>query len=336
MKKMIRRGTKQHIELRKRQVNEIKEQQSNKHKQESDIKKENDKMNKRIFDSTGKEISNADVDSEFRKELNMYIRSEGQIRNLEGFTTQQGKFLIPSEIIAGKSLENTVRLKEHVNVIKVQTGAGKYPTRKLSKSRLYSVEELEENPKLTAPDWIETEFNVKTYRGSIPVSSEMMEDSAIDLTNEVLSHIEELQINTENYEIANILKDFETREVSSLDDIKRILNVDLLAGYQRKSIVTQSFYNKLDIAKNEKGDYIGKEIIKQMNIIQIVPDYLLGKEGEAKAFLGDPERAVLFADRKQATIYWEKHDVYGKFLMGTSRFDVVKNDKDAGFLATFV
>lgn len=310
------------IEARKSKIKEIRE-------------KELDKMSK-LFNSSGQEIIKNEnvIQPELRTAIKKYVSRDKDIS--QEFKTKDGHFLIPESIIKGTSIENTVNLKNLVKVIKVKTGKGKYPTRKLAESRLYSVDELEKNPELLKPEWIETEFAIKTYRGMLPISMEAIEDSAIDLADEIVAHIEELKINTENYEIAQVLKEFEKKEVSSLDDIKTLLNVELKAGYQRQSVVSQSFYNKLDIAKNNKGDYIGKEIIKQMNIKEIVPDSLLGNEGEAKAFVGDLERAVLFADRKRVMLQWHEHQVHGHYLAGVMRMDIVKNDKDAGFLVTFV
>lgn len=48
------------------------------------------------------------------------------------------------------------------------------------------------------------------------------------------------------------------------------------------------------------------------------------------AFIGDPQRAVLYANRADMSLRWYDEITYGTYLGVATRFDVVKADKDAG------
>ena len=67
----------------------------------------------------------------------------------------------------------------------------------------------------------------------------------------------------------------------------------------------------------------------------VVSDEALGAKGEAKAFIGDVTRAVLFADRMDLGLRWADNEIYGQYLQAVMRFDVKKADAKAGYFVTF-
>ena len=106
-------------------------------------------------------------------------------------------------------------------------------------------------------------------------------------------------------------------------------NVDLDPAYNVSFVVTQSFYQKLDTLKDKNGRYLLQDSIVSASgkaflghPVFVVADTVLGEAGEAKAFIGDVQRAVLFADRQELGLRW------------TVRFDVKKADAKAGYFVT--
>ena len=69
--------------------------------------------------------------------------------------------------------------------------------------------------------------------------------------------------------------------------------------------------------------------------INVVSDELLGANGNAKAFVGDSKRGVLFVDRLELGLRWAENDIYGQYLQVVMRFDVAVADAKAGFFVTF-
>lgn len=251
---------------------------------------------------------------------------------------------IPEDIKYAPEKEvNTVQdLSQYVTKTSVKTASGKHPIVKRATAKFSTVAELEQNPELAKPDFETVSWEVNTYRGAIPVSEESIADSAINLTALIAENIQEQKVNTLNEKIGNVLKSFTAKEVSDVDALKAIINVDLDPAYERQIVCTQSFYQALDTLKDGNGRYyLNDSIINTSGLkllgmnVTVVRDDLLGAQGEAKAFVGDLKRGVFFADRSDLSVTWQDHNIYGRFLMGAFRFDVKKADENAGYFVTF-
>ena len=68
--------------------------------------------------------------------------------------------------------------------------------------------------------------------------------------------------------------------------------------------------------------------------VKKVGDTLLGKAGEAKAFIGDLGRGLFFADRQNINMMWQWNDIYGYYLAGALRFGTSMADEKAGYFLT--
>ena len=304
--------------------------------------------------------------NEQRDALNAFIRSKGEQR--DGVDLKDGEAVIPAGFLNRRAakddgivktdvavtiptsieynpqleLKTVTDLKAFTNIFQATTASGKYPILKKATSRLNTVAELEANPALAKPDFTEVDWAVKTYRGAIPISNESIQDSAVDLVGIIARHANEQKLNTTNYEIAASLKTFTAKTVDSVDNIKTILNVDLDPAYNRALVASQSFYNFLDQLKDGNGRYLLQDsiisptgkVLLGMTVF-VVEDSLLGLAGEAKAFVGDLGRAIIFANRVDATIRWVDHNVYGQYLQVATRFGVKVADTSAGYFLTY-
>ncbi|PIH08409.1 phage major capsid protein [Staphylococcus epidermidis] len=271
-----------------------------------------------------------------------YMKSKGAKR--DNVKSDDVGVTIPEDIkyIPEKEVKTVQDLSELVQKTSVSTASGKYPILKRANAKFNTVAELEKNPELARPEFETINWEVDTYRGSIPISQEALDDSVANLTAIVSENINEQKINTLNERIGEVLKAFNPTSVSNVDDLKEIINVKLDPGYDRQIICTQSFYQKLDTLKDGNGRYLLQDSIINtagntvlgMNVT-VVRDDLLGKNGDALAFIGDVKRGVLFADRTDVSVQWIENEIYGKYLMGAFRFDVKQADKNAGFFVTF-
>lgn len=271
-----------------------------------------------------------------------YMKSKGAKR--DNVKSDDVGVTIPEDIkyIPEKEVKTVQDLSELVQKTSVSTASGKYPILKRANAKFNTVAELEKNPELARPEFETITWEVDTYRGAIPISQEALDDSVANLTTIVSENINEQKINTLNERIGEVLKAFNPTSVSNVDDLKEIINVKLDPGYDRQIICTQSFYQKLDTLKDGNGRYLLQDSIINtagntvlgMNVT-VVRDDLLGKNGDALAFIGDVKRGVLFADRTDISVQWIENEIYGKYLMGAFRFDVKQADKNAGFFVTF-
>lgn len=271
-----------------------------------------------------------------------YMKSKGAKR--DNVKSDDVGVTIPEDIkyIPEKEVKTVQDLSELVQKTSVSTASGKYPILKRANAKFNTVAELEKNPELARPEFETVNWEVETYRGSIPISQEALDDSVANLTAIVSENINEQKINTLNEKIGDVLKAFNPTSISDVDDLKAIINVKLDPGYDRQIICTQSFYQKLDTLKDGNGRYLLQDSIINtagntvlgMNVT-VVRDDLLGENGDALAFIGDVKRGVLFADRTDVSVQWIENEIYGKYLMGAFRFDVKQADKNAGFFVTF-
>lgn len=301
----------------------------------------------------------------YRDSVNEFIRSKGRIRN-EGLRFEgQDEVLVPineavnpttdglkkteTEKVTSKEIVTTpirevktvLDLKQFVTIHKASKGEGSYPILKKATSKMVSVEELEKNPALAKPDFTDVAWKVKTYRGAIPLSQEAIDDADVDLLAIVAEAATQIKVNTTNDAISGVLKTFEAKEAADLDAIKAILNVNLDPAYNVSFVVSQSFYQKLDTMKDKNGRYLLQDSIVSASgkvflghPVFVVADTVLGEAGEAKAFVGDIQRGVLFADRVDLGLRWTDNEIYGQYLQAVVRFDVKKADAKAGYFVT--
>lgn len=279
--------------------------------------------------------------AELRENLANFIRTRDAVS--AGFKSTDGSAIIPKDVIYQPEMEvkTVTDLSKLVRLVNTSFASGTYPMLKHSTAKLHTVEELEQNPDLAKPQVVNVDYKIKTYRGAIPVSQESIDDSTPDLLNLVGQNALEQEVNTKNDLISAQLKTFTAKEITNLDGLKTIFNVDLDAGYAKGIVASQTFYNWLDTLKDGNGQYILKPGVAEgsPNTIFGVPvvtveDTLLGNAGEAHAFVGDLTRAVSLFLRKDLQLQWVNNDIYGQLLGVFVRMDVVKTDENAGFFAT--
>ncbi|MEX1500713.1 phage major capsid protein [Enterococcus sp. C60(2024)] len=321
-----------------------KEQQAQPEKQESTEPTSNtnpiDKKDKE--EKRSMEVILDDKKETYTRSINQFIRTKGEKR--DGLTTVGAEAVIPVDRITKpeKQPETVVDLRQHVGRVPVTTGTGSYPILRANKNKMISVAELAKNPALANPEFTKVNYEIATYRGYIPVSQEALDDSDIDLGGLVAEHIQRQSLNTSNAAIAAKLQEAPAKAITTIDDLKDIVNVAIDPAYAVKFIASQSFFNELDKMKDNDGRYLlqqdvtvasgykllGREVV-------VMADDVIGKTaGDKVAFVGDPSLFVKFFDRQQASVRWVDNDVYGQLLAGFVRFDVEVADTAAGFYVT--
>ena len=271
-----------------------------------------------------------------------YVKTKGAQR--DNVTSVEAQPIIPEDIkYQPEELPETfVDLKKFVNVQPVTTASGSHPILNPAQETMVSVEELAKNPKLASPKFTDIDYKVKTYRGQIPVSQEALDDSEANLANIIARNNARQAVNTTNKYIADVMKTFAPVDTANLDDIKQIINVDIDPAYNLSLVVSQSFYQALDTLKDKNGQYLLKQDITSPTgtvlfgrPVFIIKDELFGVKGDKKAFIGDLNYAVFFADRKQASVKWVENEIYGQILAAYMRFDVKKGVEEAGRFITY-
>nr|WP_232034053.1 phage major capsid protein [Enterococcus faecium] len=321
-----------------------KEQQAQPEKQESTEPTSNtnpiDKKDKE--EKRSMEVILNDKKETYTRSINQFIRTKGEKR--DGLTTVGAEAVIPVDRITKpeKQPETVVDLRQHVGRVPVTTGTGSYPILRANKNKMTSVAELAKNPELAKPEFTKVNYEITTYRGYIPVSQEALDDSDIDLGGLVAEHIQRQSLNTSNAAIAAKLQTATAKTVTTIDELKDIVNVAIDPAYAVKFIASQSFFNELDKMKDNDGRYLLQQDITVASgykllgreVVVMADDVIGTAAGNKVAFVGDPSLFVKFFDRQQASVRWVDNDVYGQLLAGFVRFDVEVADTAAGFYVT--
>ncbi|ROX39300.1 phage major capsid protein [Enterococcus faecium] len=278
----------------------------------------------------------------YTRSINQFIRTKGEKR--DGLTTVGAEAVIPVDRITKpeKQPETVVDLRQHVGRVPVTTGTGSYPILRANKNKMISVAELAKNPALANPEFTKVNYEIETYRGYIPVSQESLDDSDIDLGGLVAESIQRQSLNTSNAEIAAKLQTATAKTVTTIDDLKDIVNVAIDPAYNVKFIASQSFFNELDKMKDNDGRYLLQQDVTVASgykllgreVVVMADDVIGKKAGDKVAFVGDPSLFAKYFDRQQASVRWVDNDVYGQLLAGFVRFDVQVADNKAGFYVT--
>lgn len=322
----------------------IKDEEDKKEPEQRSVEKgEVRKMEKVVLDGT--EIAKPNDE---KRGFFEYVRggnSKTDLRALpEGVKSDDVGVIIPEDIVTKTRMlpETRVDLRNLVQVLKVNTPMGKYPILNSTEAVMITVEELEANKDLEKPQFKEVKYDVDTYRGQIPVSKESLDDSDEDLGALIAGHIQRIAVNTANKAIVTNLKTATPKTVKNLDDIKTLINTGFDPAYNLQLVVSQSFYNEVDLMKDNEGRYLLQPSITAQSgkalmglDVTILSDKLLGGSAGAKvAFLGDPAGFTVFFDRKEVAVRWQEYGHYGEILAAAMRFDVKNIDPAAGMFLT--
>ena len=330
------------------QVEEVQKELDQRSSEKEALEIEIEELNEELRTIEGKELSmkknrnkQTNEIAETRELLNEYIRSKGQKR--EGLTTVDGGALIPKEVLEPqKAKARSVDLRKLVRVVPVTTGSGEYAVISKSKNKMKKTSELEKNPELAKTPINKVNWTVDTYRGELSVSKEMIDDANYNIMALVEEDAVNQEVNTTNFEIADILKSATAVNASGFDGLKDVINKKIPSVYDVSIVATDSMFSALDKVKDKEGRYMlqpdptSPTGYKFKNkIIYTVPDDLLGAENDMKAFIGDVYEFVALFDREQTTVKWTPNEIYGEKLGLFSRFGLTKTNEEAGAFVTY-
>ena len=288
---------------------------------------------------SGKDITNMEaVIGKQNSAFEDFLKT-GEVR--DGMTTVDGAVVIPKEILDIQTVPNDpTQLASYVNRVAVTSGVGSLPVLAKNTARLASTAELAQNPELAKLSLTGVDYKALTYRGVLPVSMEMLQD-APEIESIVSAYVSEAKALTEQYKIGEVLQKAAAVTVSDVDGIKDAFNKGL-SNYNRMFVVSESFFAEIDKIKDADGRYLlqysitspsGKQLLGAS--VVVVADDVLGKAGEAHAFVGDVKAFALEAMRSDIAVEWQDDDIFGKKLAVALRADWQVADAQAGKFLTF-
>ena len=269
---------------------------------------------------------------------------KGETRALtDGFKeTPDGQAVIPSEVLSMQKQPNDPsQLEGYVNKVQVSAPAGKLPILQKATAVLATAQELAENPEIANATINKVTYDLATYRGSLPISKEMISDYP-DITSVLSDYVQEVRKQTAQKAIGAVLQTATAKSATSLDDIKALSNKLIPYGDDVKFVVTASMFNVIDTMKDAEGRYLlhddittasGKTLFGHELIV--VPDTILGSDGDTKFFVGSLKGFVLEAYKDDMSVNWTENQYFEQVLGVYVRMNIVKADEKAGYFGTF-
>lgn len=269
---------------------------------------------------------------------------KGETRALtDGFKeTSDGQAVIPNEILSMQKQPNDPsQLEGYVNKVQVTAPAGRLPILQKATAVLANVSELQENPNIANATISKVTYELETYRGSLPISKEMISDYP-NITSLLAQYVQEVRNQTAQKAIGKVLQTATAKSVSDLDGIKALSNSLIAYGDDVKFVVTASMFNVIDTMKDNEGRYLlhddittasGKTLFGHELIV--VPDTILGNDGDTKFFVGSLKGFVMEAYKDDMSVNWTENQYFEQVLGVYVRMNIVKADDKAGFFVTF-
>lgn len=157
-------------------------------------------------------------------------------------------------------------LSEYVTVEKVNTLSG---SRVLEADNtmtpLQVVNEYGIIQEMDNPQFVPIAYNLVKRAGFLPLTNELLRDSDQNIINYVSRWIARKYVVTKNTLITGLIQGLQPTQLTSFDDIKRVLNVDLDPAVSKNAIIitNQDGYNWMDTQVDNNGRYLLQDDITQ-------------------------------------------------------------------------
>lgn len=238
--------------------------------------------------------------------------------NMNEATGADGGYTVPEDIrtAINRYKEEKFSLRTLIGYEHVTTNKGRrtYKTRE-QHTGFVQVAEGGKIPQTGAPKFEVMNYEIKKFAGYLPVTNELMDDSDAAIANLVVEWLGDEEVATENAQILAKIAEKEATAMSSIDDIKKAVNVDLAAFAGSIRIVTNSDgLQYLDTLKDANKRYLlAPDPTDHMNMylavgarripVTVVPNAVLAtNDGKLPFIVGDLKEYMKEFDRKQMTI----------------------------------
>lgn len=197
-------------------------------------------------------------------------------------------------------------LSQYIRVETVNTLSGsRVLERDDQMTPLQVVNEYGQIQELDNPQFIPITYRLVKRAGYLPLTSELLADTDQNIIQYVSDWIARKVVVTKNTLITGLLQGLQPTQLNNLDDIKKVLNVELDPAISLSSVIitNQDGYHWLDTQKDNDGRYLltdditqpGRKLFKGRPVVVVSNRYLPTTDETAPIFIGDGKQfAVLF------------------------------------------
>ena len=306
---------------------------------EQDVKQENKRDGAKDM---SKNLTADKVEDEEVRDFKEFLKTGEIKRDSTGFDSNAGEAVLPSQVLDIMSQpKDPAQLGGYVTKVQVSAPTGKIPVLSKASAQLVSAAELADNPKLANASLTQVNYDVQTLRGSLPISLEMTQDYP-NITSLLTQYINDIKDQTEQHKIGAVLQTATPVAAASIDDINDAFNVGLSNYTDRMFVVSESFFAAIDKQKDAEGRYLLQDSITSPSGKQlfgaplvVVADDVLGKSGDAKAFIGSVKNFVVETVKGNINLSWQRNENFEQVLLAALRADFKAADTAAGKFITY-
>lgn len=233
-------------------------------------------------------------------------------------TPADGGYTVPEDVSTKveEFAQEHFSLRSLISYETVQTNKGRrtYKTR-AQHTGFTKVAEGTAAGKVEAPKFQILNYEIGKFMGYLPATNELLADSDAAIANTIVEWLGEEKVATENAQILAKIQEKAAVAMTSIDDIKKAINVTLAAFAGRVRIVTNSDgLQYLDTLKDSNKRYLlSPDPVNPMEMylsvgarripVTVVPNEILATDGTKLPFIvGDLPAYVREFDRQQLTI----------------------------------
>lgn len=306
---------------------------------EQDVEQENKRDGAKDM---AKNLTADKVEDEEVRDFKEFLKTGEIKRDSAGFDSNAGEAVLPSQVLDIMSQpKDPAQLGGYVTKVQVSAPTGKIPVLSKASAQLVSASELAENPALANATLTQVNYDVQTLRGALPISLEMTQDYP-DITGLLTQYINDIKDQTEQHKIGAVLQTATSVAATSIDDIKDAFNIGLSNYTDRMFVVSESFFAAIDKQKDAEGRYLLQDSITSPSGKQlfgaplvVVADDVLGKSGDAKAFIGSVKNFVVETVKGNINLSWQRNENFEQVLLAALRADFKAADTAAGKFITY-
>ncbi|MGO3094592.1 MAG: phage major capsid protein [Lacticaseibacillus paracasei] len=306
---------------------------------EQDVEKENKRDGEKQM---AKNLTADKVEDEEVRDFKEFLKTGEIKRDSTGFDSTAGEAVLPTQVLDIMAQpKDPAQLGNYVTKVQVSAPTGKLPVLSKASAQLVSAAELAENPKIANASLKQVNYDVQTLRGALPISLEMTQDYP-NITSLLTQYVNDIKDQTEQHKIGAVLQTATPVAAKGIDDIKDAFNVGLSNYADRMFVVSESFFAAIDKQKDAEGRYLLQDSITSPSGKQlfgaplvVVADDVLGKSGDAKAFIGSVKNFVVETVKGNINLSWQRNENFEQVLLAALRADFKAADTTAGKFITY-
>lgn len=197
---------------------------------------------------------------------------------------------------------------------------------------------------IVGPKFKNIKFDKKTLAALIKVSNSLLEDSVLTLKKFIVKTLATKGKKSLRKKILEIADTFENVEATTIDDIKKVIEVNLDPAYLEGAtvVIGQELYNHISSLKDSDGKYIIQPDVTQSGVKLLfgVPVRVVTKKVLAggKMYIGNFREAILgFGDEDMKLAISDQAGFTKNqtIFRAIERFNIVKGFDDALYTVTF-